>query len=151
MGSASKLPSFGRLRGEEVWFRWLVDGVLCEPGRGVSTSSALRASRPRRLTVCTSFSSRTVPFGLIFFGLDEWDMVGRCQIFRFGISTISPHLEKNPLKGNRIGAGFSISEKGQFILSTFYYGTLLSEQPSAQKNGQIARARTVEFGSPAVN
>src|ERR1700728_2058895 len=43
---------------------------------GVLTSSVLMISAPLRLTEWTSFSSRTWPFGTIFFGFDDVDIVG---------------------------------------------------------------------------
>ena len=69
MGSESKkVPIFERLIEEEE-----CDGAFLE---GVFTSSAFMVSAPRRLMVWTSLSSRTVPFGLNFLGLEDSDIVG---------------------------------------------------------------------------
>jgi len=73
MGSLSEASSFRRLIGEEEWLCWPVDDG--PPCFGVLTSSVFIVWAPRRLTECTSFNSRTVPFGLTFFGLEDRDIV----------------------------------------------------------------------------
>jgi hypothetical protein len=72
MGSESKVSIFGRFVGDE-------EVAFPEPCHGALSSSAFMVSDPKRLIDWTSLSSRTVPFGLIFFGFEETDMVGTCQ------------------------------------------------------------------------
>jgi hypothetical protein len=69
---------------------------------GVLTSSVLMVSAPLRLIECTSFSSRTWPFGTIFFGFDDVDMVGMSQTkkrksgdFRINHVTVTPFISEN--------------------------------------------------------
>ena len=73
LASVLKASSFKRLIGEEEPLYQLVDAVFFF---GVLTSSDFRISAPRRLMEWTSLSSRTVPFGLTFLALEEWDIVG---------------------------------------------------------------------------
>jgi len=82
MGSSSNGSSLGRLLEEdEVWLRWLVEGPFFTPRRGVLISSVFMVSCPLRLTVWTILSSRKVPLALIFFGLEESDIVGTWENF----------------------------------------------------------------------
>lgn len=83
MGSMSNASTFGRLVGEEDWPVSIVNDSFFEPLRGVLTSSVFIASTPLRLTVWTSFSSRTAPFAFTFFGREENDIeVTRQKKFR---------------------------------------------------------------------
>ena len=79
MGSESKISILGRLIGDKEWLGRLVDGTVCELFCGVLTTSAFMVSAPCRLMVWTSLSSRTVPLGLSFFGLEKSDMMGERQ------------------------------------------------------------------------
>lgn len=66
----SAKSNFERLVGEED------EDLFFELFLGVSTSSVVIISDPRRLVECTSFSSRTLPFGLTFFAFELNDIVG---------------------------------------------------------------------------
>ena len=81
---SQKVPIFGRLIEEQEWLCWLVDSAFLD---GVLTSSAFTASAPWRLMVWTSLSSRTVPFGLSFFGLEESDIHPWQETVHLGQST----------------------------------------------------------------
>ena len=70
IGSSPKEFRLWRLTGEDDVFLLVAFFFL-----GVLTSSVLMVSDPLRLIECTSLSSRTWPFGTIFLGLDDVDIV----------------------------------------------------------------------------
>lgn len=82
MGSSLNVSTFNRLVGEdEMLLGWLVDGPFFVPTLGVLTSSVFMVLYPLRVTVCTTLSSRKVPFALIFFGLEENDIERTWETF----------------------------------------------------------------------
>jgi hypothetical protein len=115
MGSSLNSFSLGRLIGEEERLCRLVDGASFF---GVLTSSVFIVSPPRRLMECTSFSSRTVPFRLTFFGFEAKDIVGTdrtdCDLAIEHIKT-NPHIDKLPmdLQVSRADVDFSTSARDQ--------------------------------------
>lgn len=84
--SASK-SSLGRFVGERDVLFSFVGFPFFDPRRGSFTSSAFIVSSPWRLTVCTTLYSRTKPLGLIFFGLEEVDIMGKFKNFQFRVTT----------------------------------------------------------------
>jgi hypothetical protein len=103
IGSTSKSSSFARLDGEEEWLRGVVGSDFLEQPCGVLTSSALKVSEPLRLIDWTSLSSETVPFFLIFFGLEERDIVGREKPTWINKQSKTPIKEANQEHTSPIG------------------------------------------------
>lgn len=135
MGSPSTSSILARLLGEEEGC-WL-DDAFCEPWRGVLTSSVFRLSVPRRVTVCTSLSSRTLPFGTIFLGLEERDIVGNCQQVRtnWNVLGMSPYGRTLKDQPNSAGACLTSSIWSDFFFS--HFGWLSTRNTNEERKMKI--------------